>query len=228
MTGEELIASLRGESIGQQQPDELQWLLMTLGEVNKVLEIGTAEGRTMRMLSKIASPNSLFRCIDPDIGVMSEEWRKNADFLRSQGHDVDRYYHSSGGELAWNWAKQWAPYDLIFIDGDHSYEGVVADFSLYHRFGERIAFHDINHPDEGEGGKDFGVNRFWNELKHRDFGIVMECCVTGYYMGIGIALQMAKASLPNSSEGCIHEWTLTPVGYTCKRCNTEIINKKAA
>ncbi len=221
-------AHMMGESIGQQQPDELMWLLGTLSQVKKVLEIGTAEGRTMKMLSKIAAPNSLFRCIDPDIGVMSEEWRKNADTLRSQGHDVDRYYHSSGGELAWNWAKQWAPYDLVFIDGDHSYEAVVSDFSLYHKFGLRVALHDINHPDEGEGGKDFGVRRFWNELKQKDYGVAMECCVTGYYMGIGIVICVPKASLPNSSSGCIHEWVMSPEGFACKRCDQRIINKKAA
>ncbi len=228
MIAGDLPSQLIGESIGQQQPDELLWFLMTLNKVKKVLEIGTAEGRTMKMLAKIAEPGSLFRCIDPDIGVMSEEWKKNAEDLRKQGHDVERITASSVDERAWNWAKQWAPYDLVFIDGDHTYEGVVADFSLYHKLGLRLAFHDINHPDEGPGGKDFGVKRFWSELKDRDYGFSMECSVTGYYMGIGLILPIQKQSLPNSGNGCIHEWTYLPTGYECKRCHISFTTKKAA
>ena len=59
-------------------------------------------------------------------------------------------------------------YDLIFIDGDHSYEGVKTDFNLYKDLlSDRgvILFHDVdpNHVFKGDlGGGD--VWKFWEEL----------------------------------------------------------------
>jgi len=55
--------------------------------------------------------------------------------------------------------------DFLFIDGDHSYEGVKKDFEMYAplvRKGGMIAFHDIvEHPPE----TGCQVNRFWSEVK---------------------------------------------------------------
>ena len=55
--------------------------------------------------------------------------------------------------------------DLLFIDGDHSYEGVKNDFELYSSLVKEnglICFHDIIPSSWG-----FGVPRFWNEIKMR-------------------------------------------------------------
>ena len=61
--------------------------------------------------------------------------------------------------------------DFLFIDADHTYEGVKRDFEMYSplvREGGIIAFHDIVpcdkiHDPEGK----FGASRFWNEIKHK-------------------------------------------------------------
>lgn len=67
------------------------------------------------------------------------------------------------------------PIDFLFIDGDHSYQGVRADFELYAplvRRGGLIALHDIV-PDHGTRfGRDTGcyagdVWSFWAELRQR-------------------------------------------------------------
>jgi len=55
--------------------------------------------------------------------------------------------------------------DLLFIDGDHSYEGVKQDFLLYRelvRPGGLIMFHDVAHhaPE-----KKCYVDQLWNEVK---------------------------------------------------------------
>lgn len=64
--------------------------------------------------------------------------------------------------------------DLLFIDADHSYEGVKHDFLSYSplvRPGGIVAFHDIAEHRQESGGD---VPRFWNEVKmlHRHEEII--------------------------------------------------------
>jgi predicted O-methyltransferase YrrM len=52
--------------------------------------------------------------------------------------------------------------DFLFIDGDHTYEGVKRDFEMYSplvRPGGLVALHDVIAGDEPE------VVRYWQELK---------------------------------------------------------------
>jgi predicted O-methyltransferase YrrM len=59
--------------------------------------------------------------------------------------------------------------DFLFIDGDHTYEGVKSDFEMYSplvRAGGLVAFHDIV-PDRFETTGE--VHIYWNELKQRGY-----------------------------------------------------------
>ena len=52
--------------------------------------------------------------------------------------------------------------DFVFIDGDHRYEAVRADFELYFpmvRGAGVVALHDIGYAEEG------GVHRLWDNIK---------------------------------------------------------------
>jgi glycosyltransferase involved in cell wall biosynthesis/cephalosporin hydroxylase len=71
--------------------------------------------------------------------------------------------------------------DLLFIDGDHRYEGVRADFLIYRRFvrdGGVVAFHDICEDYRARYGRETGqdaggVPALWRRLRshyeHREF-----------------------------------------------------------
>jgi len=55
--------------------------------------------------------------------------------------------------------------DFLFLDGDHTYDGVKKDFEMYSPLVRRsgvIAFHDIVTVDRGHE-----VFRFWNDIKSR-------------------------------------------------------------
>jgi cephalosporin hydroxylase len=80
--------------------------------------------------------------------------------------------------------------DFLFIDGDHSYEGVREDFTTYSwlvRAGGLIALHDIlsHHPSEG-----IFVQKFWKRLAARfetqEFVLPNELRDYGVWGGIGV------------------------------------------
>ncbi|MEM2105965.1 MAG: class I SAM-dependent methyltransferase [Candidatus Bathyarchaeia archaeon] len=78
--------------------------------------------------------------------------------LRADSHDPKTFEEVRGilGDM---------PLDFLFIDGDHTYEGVKKDFEMYSplvRKGGIVAFHDIvEHPPE----TGCEVSKFWNEIK---------------------------------------------------------------
>lgn len=69
-------------------------------------------------------------------------------------------------------------YDCIFIDGDHTYEGVSSDYNYSKNLSNILIFHDINSENCP------GVVRLWNEIKCKEKieFIHSKCC------GIGIAI----------------------------------------
>lgn len=81
-------------------------------------------------------------------------------------------------------------YDLVFIDGDHSYEGVKKDAEVTRNFSNIQVFHDtVNEVCPG-------VGQYWNEIKntHKDIYNFFDFTdqyesVNGTYLGIGVAIR---------------------------------------
>ncbi|SEL47332.1 Methyltransferase domain-containing protein [Roseovarius azorensis] len=84
-------------------------------------------------------------------------------------------------------------YDFVFIDGDHSYDGVMADFeNVGQRARKAVAFHDIHaHEFDTLNG---GTVRAWNEVKstlRRNYAIYEFAHSAERSLGIGLAVRCA-------------------------------------
>lgn len=104
--------------------------------------------------------------------------------LRAAGvADVVEIVQKTSQEAASSWKL---PIDLLFIDGDHSYDGVKRDWELFSPFVSQfgiVVFHDTIwdlKPDPRWARADMGVPRFVDELRRqgyqvltidRDFGV---------------------------------------------------------
>lgn len=184
-----------------QQPDEIRWLfeMVRAEQAQAVLEIGLDEGGTLFLWTRAVAPGALLMSIDTrplgSLGIRSPFPLIRRSFAHSSqrvelvmpadSHDPAtraRVESLLGGR----------PLDFLFIDGDHSREGVWADFELYAplvRPGGLIAFHDVS---EDTYPAVEGVMLFWREFKR---GHVTEECVAGHGPGYGIGVYRVPTAL---------------------------------
>jgi len=137
-----------------------------------VVEIGTASGGTLFLFSKLADDRATIVSIDLPLGRYGGGyfvWR--IPLYRSFVRLGQRLYllradsHRDATLEKCRLRLKGTPIDFLFIDGDHSYEGVKKDFQMYKalvRKGGMVAFHDIVMHPPAEG---CAVHTFWNEIK---------------------------------------------------------------
>jgi hypothetical protein len=145
------------------------------GPLRAAAEIGRGQGGTLALLCRAAAPDALVLSLDLPGGLYGGEvpvlnrapWRPR--LLRALAGPRQRLELIDGDSRAPASVKRFEAalagrkLDLLFIDGDHTYEGVKADYELYSRFvrpGGVIAFHDIQPGYEAAGVE---VSRFWRE-----------------------------------------------------------------
>lgn len=150
------------------KPVQMKTEIMKLYEMVKerapeaICEIGTDKGGTLYMWSKAVRPDGTLISID-----LPRTYRRPLNrFFRSffkkaqEPHFLLVNSHTQRCKDKVRELLEGKGIDFLFIDGDHSYEGVKSDFHLYYEFVKRpgiIAFHDILDK--------CGVDRFWAEIK---------------------------------------------------------------
>ncbi len=180
---------------------EISELLNIVGEIKPrvILEIGTAKGGTMFLFSRTASKDATIISADLPRGMFGggySNWRKSlykSFALSSQKiylFRMDSHKKESLEQVRAILGEE--RLDFLFVDGDHSYEGVKKDFEMYSplvRQGGIVAFHDIvPGPTENVGE----VPQFWREIKEFYGGKeVVEDWEQGGY-GIGIIISKVK------------------------------------
>jgi cephalosporin hydroxylase len=160
-----------------------------------VVEIGTARGGTLFLFTRVAAPDAILVSVDLS---SAEDTRfaggnvarrrplyesfaldqQQVHFVVGDSHEeetVARVREALAGRAA----------DLLFVDGDHTSEGVRRDYELYRalvRPGGMIAFHDIV-----TGTPEFvgGVPEFWESVKTAEARELVENRGQGGF-GIGV------------------------------------------
>jgi len=169
--------SYMGLRIGPiQVREEIEGLLSEIApkKPRTVLEIGTARGGTLFLFSKVASEDARLISVDlpgGEFGGGYPAWKSRFYTAFARGaqeiHLLRADSHEKKTEEAVAKLVGDTGVDLLFIDGDHTYEGVKRDFDLYSPLvskGGVIALHDIL-PHATDPG--VGVYRLWNEVKGR-------------------------------------------------------------
>lgn len=169
-----------------QKPGEFIPLLRRAGELpaKNVMEIGVYLGGTLRSWQAVLPEDGCIIALDSNLSMLDTSIR----VCRERLPETNFIELDSTLPLAVERTKcllDGRMLDVLWIDGDHTYNGVKSDYDLFNPFvrpGGLIAFHDIivhtNQPW-------VGVPVFWKEVNDSGLGQELLCEPLGWG-GIGI------------------------------------------
>ena len=140
---------------------------------HNIIEIGTNNGGTFFLWAKLFEINKLLS-IDLPGGQFGGGYNsKKIKFFNcmKNNHHSSFYYILDDSHKISILEETYEIFgdhkvDFLFIDGDHTYDGVKKDYEMYSplvRSGGLIAFHDII---EHSSKKNCNVDMLWKEIKH--------------------------------------------------------------
>jgi len=156
-----------------QKREEIQWLFDLVRAIRPrvVVEIGLDLGGTLFLWSRAAAPNAHLLAIDTSLPGRLGLWSPFHLVRRGFAVGSQRLSllmgsdsHSESTLRRVVTLLRGRAIDFLFIDGDHSRDGVWQDFNMYSPLvapGGLIAFHDIS---QSPADWTKGVARFWQEF----------------------------------------------------------------
>jgi hypothetical protein len=137
----------RAEEAMFQTPKQIADAILELlkYDINTYCEIGIFKGGSHLLITemlKLKNPNLKTIGIDIQDKHMTEDIKNYINLHIGTSEDYK-------GEK----------FDLVFIDGDHSYEGIKTDYENLGQYAKIVMFHDVNDSTCP------GVVKFWNEIK---------------------------------------------------------------
>ena len=160
-----------------------------------IMEIGTCHGGTLYLWCQAAHPEANVLSLDLPDGEFGGGYKAcRAPFYRAFSKPAQKLCliradsHSAATVEQISSLLGDRPIDLLFIDGDHTYNGVKQDYELYSRFvapNGLIAIHDIL---QRSTDSRIEVWRFWDEIKRRNDKVqeIIDNTRDGRAIGIGL------------------------------------------
>lgn len=143
----------------KEEPDCLAAWAEAVPQGGCIVEIGTADGGSARIMREVSPQNKV------DIYTVDIAPSENAYKLLAET-DV-QIIRTASSEFAARWDTE-RKIDLLFIDGDHSFKGVYEDFISWAPHlakNGKVLFHDVD-PSARGGLAHFGVQVFVDGIIH--------------------------------------------------------------
>lgn len=170
-------------SMLEQHEGEFSQMLAQITECRSALEIGSRYGHSILRIAQAIKPLSKVVAVDlPYTGGYGDAppaeniLRDNIKKIGELGHETHLLLGDSHSAGVVEKVRSLGPFDFCFIDGDHSYEGVKADWENYGPLAKIVAFHDIVN--------NVGCFRLWGEVKKLGYRYVEY--TSSVWLGIGI------------------------------------------
>ena len=143
---------------------EFDSLLKLVDGKASLLEIGSSFGGSLKRMAAVMQKGARIVSVDlplddtPKFLNPLDSLKDTCRKIGLKGGNVELIVGDSHSKAVVERVREYGPFDFVFIDGDHSYAGMKADWENYGPMGKIVGFHDI-------GGALPGCRRCWLEIK---------------------------------------------------------------
>jgi predicted O-methyltransferase YrrM len=149
----------RGSIVTVQEYHELKHVFNLMQEAESYLEVGSAEGNSLYVLSHALKPGGHITYIDWDEPHTREPRKQVVQDICDRGISVIGIHADSNDFISKDQIKDYK-YDIVLIDAGHEDFNVAIDAMLYGPLATKyIIFHDIMLPDVARAFKWYAAQR---------------------------------------------------------------------